>query len=117
MPKDVTITWRGAGATKKIRAAALQGLGIYAELLLQKARALVPLDEGVLERSGTPSTDAKSMTAAVSFDTPYAVRQHEEETWRHAPGREAKYLERPWIESAHWALQIIAKQIRKATAK
>ena len=107
--------WRGEMAKKAIRAAAVVGLGQWAELVLEKSRALVPLDEATLERSGTPSVDEHAMAAAVSYDTPYAVIQHENMDFHHPGGRQAKYLERPWAESMKWALPLIQKQIRKVT--
>lgn len=44
------------------------------------------------------SADGKSGT--VSYDTPYAVVQHEVTWYRHRPGRKAKYLEDPVNDSA-----------------
>jgi hypothetical protein len=49
-----------------------------------------------------------------SYDTPYAVRQHEDLTYRHAPGRTAKYLERPLNASRTQVLAIIAAQLRRS---
>jgi hypothetical protein len=54
------------------------------------------------------------MTSAVSYDTPYAVRQHEELSYRHDPGRTAKYLEGPLREEKDTILAIIAAQVRRA---
>lgn len=108
-------TWKAAAAKAAIRQATVLGLGKWAELLLQQSREVVPLDEATLERSGTPSVDERTLTAAVSYDTPYAVVQHENMDYRHAPGREPKYLERPWAASSKWALPLIQKEIRKVT--
>jgi hypothetical protein len=107
-------TWNGTVATRKLKDATMTALGQWAELLLQRARELVPLDEATLERSGVASTDPDAMAAAVSFDTPYAVPQHEDMTYNHAPGRQAKYLEQPWNESAETAADLIAAHIRRA---
>lgn len=115
MAQSSEYVWRADLAEKAIRAAAVIGLRKWAELLLQQSREIVPLDETTLERSGVPSVDERTLTAAVSYDTPYAVAQHENLEYHHAPGREAKYLERPWVASAKWALPLIAKEIRKAT--
>ena len=47
-------------------------------------------------RSGVASPpDPGTLKAAVSFDTPYAVVQHENLTFHHPGGRQAKYLETP----------------------
>jgi hypothetical protein len=84
------------------------------EHLLQVSRERVPIEEATLERSGVVSVDESSMTSAVSYDTPYAVRQHEELSYRHDPGRTAKYLERPLREEKDTILAIIAAQVRRA---
>jgi hypothetical protein len=84
------------------------------EHLLQVSRERVPIEEATLERSGVVSVDESSMTAAVSYDTPYAVRQHEELSYSHDPGRTAKYLERPLREEKDTILAIIAAQVRRA---
>ncbi len=86
------------GALAAIRAAAIRGVQLGAEHLLEVARQRVPIEEGTLERSGVVSVDEDAITAAISFDTPYAVRQHEELTYQHDSGRTAKYLERPLHE-------------------
>jgi hypothetical protein len=110
-----TYTWNGEAVERKLRAATALGLTKWSEYVLQESRNVVPLDEGTLERSGTASVDPRTLTAAVSYDTPYAVEQHENLEIVHPGGREAKYLERPWLESRGLAAPMIAKEIRKAT--
>lgn len=109
------LTWDGDAAGKKIRGATVKGLRLWAENLLTESRAIVPLDEATLQRSGVASVDEAALAAAVSYDTPYAVRQHEDETLRHPGGRQAKYLEKPFIETRYLAARIIANQVRKVT--
>lgn len=67
---------------------ALQGAG---EVILEESNRTVPLLEGPLMASGVVDADARSAT--VSYDTPYAVVQHEDMTFTHAPGRRAKFLQ------------------------
>ncbi|NLI05378.1 MAG: hypothetical protein GX483_08990 [Actinomycetaceae bacterium] len=55
----------------------------------------VPLDTGALKDSCAVSVNADGTQAVVSYDTPYAVRQHEYTGYRHQRGRKAKYLEDP----------------------
>jgi len=90
-----TVKWNGKVATARARAGAARGLKLAAEHVLEEANRLVPLDEGTLFESGTTDVDEGHLRASVSYDTPYACRQHEEMTWWHAPGRQAKYLEDP----------------------
>jgi len=114
MPQSHTLRWHGEIADARARAGAVRGLRLAAEHLLGASRQLVPLEEGTLERSGVASVDEATLTAAVSYDTPYAVRQHEELTYRHAPGRQAKYLEAPMATEAAVMRDLIAAEIRRA---
>lgn len=95
-------------------AAAARGLALAMEHLLTESRKQVPIEEGTLERSGTAVVDEQNLVGAVSYDTPYAVRQHEELGWQHDEGRKAKYLEDPHREEADTMHAIIAAQIRRA---
>jgi hypothetical protein len=60
------------------------------------------------------SVDEASLTAAVSYDTPYAVVQHERLDFRHAPGRTAKYLENSLNAARQEVAALIAAQIRRS---
>lgn len=98
-----------------MRSGAARGVGLATEYLLGEARKLVPHEEGTLERSGRASveeTDRGGVTGAVSFDTPYAVVQHENMHYRHKKGRRAKYLETPLNASKGKVNDIIAAAIR-----
>jgi hypothetical protein len=114
MPQSFRLRFDGAQAAGAMRAAGARGLLLGAEHVLQLATNVVPLDEGFLQSTGTASVDEGDMTAMVSFDGPYAVRQHEELEWRHAPGREAKYLESSLNSSRTEVKNVIAAQLRRA---
>ncbi|QIK82988.1 hypothetical protein [Sanguibacter sp. HDW7] len=101
------------GATKAaLRTAAAAGLKVGAEVVLAESRKVVPIEEATLSRSGATDVDEATLTASVSYDTPYAVRQHEELDYRHDEGRQAKYLEGPLLEHRDQALAAIAQTIR-----
>ena len=100
--KPKTLTKKGAG----------RGLALGAEHVLQVSRTEVPVDEGTLERSGTASVDRDAMKAAVSYDTPYAVVQHEDQTLSHPGGGKAKYLEDPLNSEGDTVGEIIADSIK-----
>ncbi|WP_424861395.1 hypothetical protein [Streptomyces sp. MMS24-I29] len=108
------LRWHGDAATGAIREAAARGLLLGAEHVLAASRQRVPINEGTLEQSGATSVDEQQMTAAVSYDTPYARRVHEDMTARHAPGRTAKFLEGVLPETAGEVQALIAAQIRRA---
>ena len=91
-----------------------RGLLLAAEYLLEAANRTVPWEEHTLEASGKASLSDDGMTAAVSYDTPYAVAQHENLTYRHNEGRRAKWLEQAMHEEADAIREIIADAIRGA---
>ncbi|EFL21894.1 conserved hypothetical protein [Streptomyces himastatinicus ATCC 53653] len=114
MTQRARLRWNGAAAMRGTRAGAVRGLRIAAEHVLAESRKIVPIEEATLERSGVATVDESSLTAAVSYDTPYAIRQHEELNYRHDAGRSAKYLERPLTEQADTVAEIIAAQLRRS---
>ncbi len=114
MSQSVRLQWNGAAATEIMRRAAARGLLLGAEHVLTESRKRVPIAEGTLERSGAASVDEQSLTSAVSYDTPYATRVHEDMNARHAPGRSAKYLESVLPETSDTVQALIAAQVRRA---
>ncbi|KJK40222.1 hypothetical protein UK15_07670 [Streptomyces variegatus] len=114
MPQNFRLRYDGAAAARELRAAAGRGLFLGTEHVLSVSTDRVPLDEGFLQSTGTASVDEPSLTGMVSFDGPYAVRQHEELEWRHAPGRTAKYLENSLNEERNVVFALVAAELRRA---
>ncbi|MGW2541082.1 hypothetical protein ACWC5I_09445 [Kitasatospora sp. NPDC001574] len=108
------IEWTGDAVLRTQRAAAARGLLAAAEHVLQVSREVVPIEEGTLARSGVASVDEQQLVAAVSYDTPYATRVHEDLNARHDQGRTAKFLERPAAQEVGAVEQIIAAAVRRA---
>ncbi|MCM2394360.1 hypothetical protein [Streptomyces albipurpureus] len=98
--------------TSRGRRLASEGLEKGLEHVLGEARRLVPLDEGTLERSGKVVMTGP-LNGAVVFDTVYAARQHEELSWKHLPGRSAKYLEIPMNRERQVVLDLMAVGLRR----
>lgn len=101
------------GLKADVKKNAARGLTLAAEHLLQVSNTHVPIEEGTLERSGVASVDEGALKAAVSYDGPYAVTQHESMNFHHDAGRTAKYLENAGNSEAKTIGKIIAEQIRK----
>ncbi|WP_371652496.1 MULTISPECIES: hypothetical protein [unclassified Streptomyces] len=114
MTQRARLRWNGDAVLRGTRAGAVRGLRIASEHVLTESRKRVPIEEATLERSGAATVDESSLTASVSYDTPYAVRQHEELNYRHDAGRTAKYLEGPLTEEAGTVAEIIAAQLRRS---
>ncbi len=106
------------------------------ETLLSKSMRIVPHDEGMLQGSGSAKVQNQEVAHGnnngtiiqtsevpkvapgsviqgnVSFNEPYAARQHEELGYRHKEGRQAKYLESPLKEFVQTFCQNIADAVR-----
>lgn len=95
----------------QISTASHKGALLGAEHILGLSQDRVPIEEGTLERSGQVTTDGAGVVA-VSYDTPYAIRQHEDLNLRHDSGRAAKYLETAAADGAPQVAAIVAKQLR-----
>lgn len=96
------------------QAAALAALSDAGEFLLEQSNRTAPIEEGTLIGSGTVTIDRARLKAIVSYDTPYAVRQHEDTRLRHTNGRRAKWLEHAGREQGARITQLIAARMRGA---
>lgn len=104
------LTWHGAAILEELREHAGDGIDDAMEMLLTASRAVVPVLSEDLSKSGKASRDG--LTGLVSYNTVYAVIQHEELEYRHAPGRQAKYLEQPFNDLQQQMIQAIADRLR-----
>ncbi|EEP73504.1 hypothetical protein MCAG_03831 [Micromonospora sp. ATCC 39149] len=113
MADDFRLHWDGEQVLAALADASMDGLMLAAEHLLQVSSGLAPHEEGDLERSAEVTADRASGTVAVSYDRPYAVKQHEDMTLRHDEGRQAKYLEEPMSTEQDVMLALIARASRR----
>lgn len=97
-------------AAALLQAGAEDGVMLSTEHLLTEANQHVPHDEGTLEHTGDASHDG--LVGAVSYDTPYAVRQHEDMSLHHHGKGQAKWLENTMAQEAKTVGAIIATAIR-----
>lgn len=112
---DFRLQWRidlRPQAAARVRRACEQAVGEAVEHLLEEANRTVPIEEGVLTGSGATSVDG--LSGSVSYDTPYAVRQHEDTRLRHDAGRRAKWLELTFRERSRDVLTWLGETIRAA---
>ena len=94
-----------------IKSGGEKGVRDAVEFLLTESNKSVPHDEGTLERSGEASVDGTR--GAVSYDTPYAVKQHEDMSLHHDGKGQAKWLELTMAQERDAVGQIIATTVRK----
>ena len=135
--------WRTKEAVRIAEQAGIKALRTGAEAILTEAIDETPVDTGTLRRSGTvtvgelpdgervfeaaeagnemkdafPGKSGKEKAVYLSFNTPYARRQHEELDYNHPRGGKAKYLEDPFNRNKKKVLQYAEKQVKKALEK
>ena len=78
-----------------IKRASRKGLWSACDYIASMSKAQVPLDTSALMRSCAVDVNTDGTEATISYDTPYAIRQHEVTWYHHQRGRKAKYLEDP----------------------
>ena len=132
--------WRTQEAVRIAEQAGIKALRTGAEAILTEAIDEAPIDTGTLRRSGIvtvgglpdgaqvyeaaesgsdmkdafPGPEGKEKAVYISFNTPYARRQHEELGYEHPRGGKAKYLEDPFNRNKEKVIKYADKQIRKA---
>lgn len=105
--------YQGDAIKRKLHEAARSALETGAEVLLEDANRTVPIEESTLQKSGSVSVDSSDLRAAVNYDTPYAVRQHEDTRLRHDAGRRAKWLQLTFEERVNTVRDLIADELKK----
>lgn len=109
-----TIKWTGvdnlrkqlsAEAAAKMNATLKQGLFEEAQIVFRNSQRLVPVDSGTLRRSGIlfpPKQEGNQIIVEMGYGgaaSAYAMRQHEEQSFKHKSGKSWKYLEIPVREA------------------
>ncbi|MFF2621299.1 hypothetical protein [Oerskovia jenensis] len=111
MAQAFTYTPGGGDVIGHLRAGRDRGVHLVGEQILTTSRQRVPHEEGTLERSGATSA-VEDGRVTISYDTVYAVRQHEDMSLRHDDGRQAKYLETAMADNVDVARVLLAQAIR-----
>jgi hypothetical protein len=111
---------------KNVTPAAGEALVVEAASILRQSRKEVPFDKGVLSSSGRihePFIVGNKAGVEISYggatdmgEVKYAEIQHENETFRHAPGRKAFYLRDP-VDDARENFNVrFARNVKKVLA-
>ena len=105
-----------ADAASRMQTGAARGLHMWGEHVLDEAVRVVPIEEGVLQNSGTVGQSADGKTVGIGFGSgaaaKYAVPQHEHLEYQHDPGKQAKYLEMPLQASKSTGLRILRDAVK-----
>lgn len=108
--------WRGDALAGSVELAARSAALAGASLIKDEAVQRTPVETGTLRNSAKVDVGAEGgrVRAVVSYNTPYAARQHEEVGWNHPGGGEAKYLENAVTAKRAEVERVIADAIRNA---
>lgn len=111
MPGGIRVRseWRGNRILARTPVVGQQAVRRVGYDWFARTQAVVPLEEGTLERSG--KVEVSGMKVTVAYGTPYGLIQHEREDFQHAPGRTAKYITS--VMPAMTARQILAEELRR----
>lgn len=105
--------WRGDEAIRLVKKAGFAGLLDGADFVLTESIKETPLLSGTLRRSGLVTPIPNEQAAIVSYNTPYAVRQHEDLGLQHTDGK-AKYLEDPFNKNKPKILKLVQTRVKQA---
>lgn len=95
----VSVSLDRALIENRIKQGSKKGLHMALDHLAAVSKQQVPLNQGTLKNSCYVDVASDGLSGTVSYDTPYAVRQHEVTWYQHQRGRKAKYLEDPVNDS------------------
>lgn len=103
--------WYTATVLGRVMSVQKSALVAAAGEILRVANKTVPFKEGMLVGSGM--VDADETKATVSYDTPYAVRLHQNPQYQFNFGRRGKWLELAFDEAGDAAVRIMAETMRR----
>lgn len=89
-----------------------RGLLLAGLFLQRESQKIVPIDTGVLRASANTRMDGDA-AVTVSYGTDYAIYVHEDLEARHKPGKEAKFLEKPYKENRKKLRDIVKREMRR----
>jgi hypothetical protein len=105
------------------RMAIARGIYEVAHEIMGESKGIVPYEHGHLQETGDvgmPETVAGRIQVTMGYGgvaVDYAIRQHENMEYKHAPGKQAKYLENPTMrrkgEIPKRITSIMASQFRR----
>ena len=109
---SVQSNWNIEPAKAIVTAARKEALTRGCGLLLAVANRTVPIDEGTLLQSGFTDVDSGEGVGVVAYDTPYAVRLHENPQYHFQHGRRGKWLSLAMGESNSEVERLMADTLR-----
>ena len=99
--------------TSTVKACGQKAIKESLEYIAEISKEQVPVDTGALRDSCEVTLDDSRLAGVVSYNTDYAVDQHENLTYGHHNGGNAKFLENPVNDSVSTGQQITTNAFRE----
>jgi hypothetical protein len=113
MTDNAHVKWYPERCIQQVHDAAMAELEREGEYIIAEAVPITPIEWSTLRRSATVSRAQVGDTVWVSFNTPYALMQHEGD-FNHPQGGQRKYLETPFLARVVGLKERIERAIRGA---
>lgn len=113
----MSLEWNADALKARITAGARAGVAEAAQAVATASQDLTPVLEGVLRASTfvhRPVEQGGEVLSGVGNNTIYAARQHEETSWNHPRGGQAKYMETAMNQNTEAVKQTIINHIKGA---
>lgn len=81
-----------AKARAIFKANSVKTLREVGEFILKESNQIAPFEDGELINSGRVVVDEENLSVQISYNTPYALVQHEDLELHHTNGRRARFL-------------------------
>lgn len=99
MTAKIKVNWDDIEAMRAADQGVADGLQMAAQEILAASNQIIPFDEGVLAGSGAIDWSKVAEMAHVFYDTPYAVKLHEDRHLKIQGGRTVQYLRKATMSS------------------
>lgn len=117
------VKWDDSKAKALVKTAGMRAISDMAEHIGKESKNEAPHASGTMQRS--VSVTPSGVGVYISYNTPYAIKQHEDLTLRHpdptnplsSSGRKAKYLEDPFNRIKPKAKRYIELKVKTALKK
>lgn len=110
------VKWNDGPAKALARKTAMAAAIDVAEDIGTASMDEAPVLSGTMRRSEAVTPSPARMKVYISYNTPYAVRQHEELEYNHTDGK-AKYLEDPLNRKRKSGIRYIQRKVNEALQK
>ncbi len=105
----MTLIWHGDELLARLGHSTHESVTAGAQALQDATERVIPIRSSELRESGRVTADGDR--AALSYNTPYAVIEHQSGYPRHTPPRVKHYVTRPMLENGEEVLAAMAEAL------